>query len=88
MQDLPSPDPEDMVVVMREVWEACKRHRVPVGMAPNIEVSLIVNPQDAAELVEDPGLGDLAWRAFLAAGRVIARPVFARRMRLRRPAGG
>ena len=83
MEHLPSPDPADMEVAMRAVWDACRRHLVPVGMAPNIRVSLVVNPEDAAELVESPGPADLAWRAALAVGRVAARPLFARRMRTR-----
>jgi len=83
MEHLPSPDPAEMEVVMRAVWEACRRHLVPVGMAPNVEVSLVVNPEDAADLVERPGAADLAWRAALAVGRVAARPMFARRMRPR-----
>ena len=29
---------------------SCRRHSVPIGLAPNIEVSLIVNPDDAAFL--------------------------------------
>jgi uncharacterized radical SAM superfamily protein len=84
MQDLPSPDPGEMAVVFREVWEACLRHKVPVGLAPNIEVSLIIQPDEARELVEDPSLADLAWRATLAIAKVATKPVFARRMR-RRP---
>ena len=84
MESLPPPDPDAMVIVMREVWNACRRHLVPVGMAPNVEVSLVVNPEDAAELVEDPGVADFAWRAALALGRVAAKPIFARRMRPRR----
>jgi hypothetical protein len=84
MERMPPPEPDDMVVAMRAVWEACRRHLVPVGMAPNVEVSLVVNPEDAAELVERPGAADFAWRAALALGRVAAKPVFARRMRPRR----
>ena len=81
METLPPPDPEEMVVAMRAVWEACKRHLVPVGLAPNVRVSLVVNPEDAAELVLSPGASDLAWRAALSVGRVAARPIFAWRMR-------
>jgi uncharacterized radical SAM superfamily protein len=84
MESLPPPDPDEMVVVMREVWEACRRHLVPVGMAPNVEVSLVVNPEDAADLVESPGVAEFAWRAALAVGRVAAKPIFARRMKPRR----
>ena len=85
MESMASPDAAQMEIVMRAVWEACRRHRVPVGMAPNVEVSLIVNPDDAAELIEHPGLGDLAWRATLATLRVVAKPIFRRRMRARAP---
>jgi hypothetical protein len=81
MESLPSPEPDDMVVVMRAVWDACKRHLVPVGLAPNVRVSLVVNPEDAAELVENPGASDYAWRAALSLGRVATRPLFAWRMR-------
>ena len=57
--------------------------RVPVGLAPNIEVSLVLTPDDGADLDESPGLGDRVWRAALAVGRVAARPGFGRRMRAR-----
>jgi hypothetical protein len=71
-----------MVEVMRHVYLACRRERIPIGLAPNIEVSLIVNPEDARELVPD----DLAtwwYQRKLALARWIARPIFRRRMRAR-----
>ena len=83
MQHLPSPDPAEMEVVFREVWNACRRHLVPVGLAPGIDVSLIVQPDECGELVDDGGVADAAWRAALAVGRVVAKPVFAKRMRKR-----
>jgi len=56
-------------------YDACRRHRVPIGLAPNIEVSLVVNPDDAAFLA--PRTMDFfayeAWRRML---RIAARPVF------------
>ena len=33
MEDFPSPDPDDMRVVMRHMWESCRRARIPVGAA-------------------------------------------------------
>ena len=51
MENVPSPAYEDMVDVMRHMYVACRRHRIPIGVAPNIEVSLIVNPDDAQYLV-------------------------------------
>lgn len=84
MHDLPPPDPAQMETVFREVWNACRRHLVPVGLAPGIQVSLIVQPDECGDLVDDGGVADAAWRAALALGRVVAKPVFARRMRPRR----
>ena len=50
MADWPSPDYDDMRLVMAAMYDACRRHRIPIGLAPNIEVSLVVNPDDAALL--------------------------------------
>jgi len=82
MEDWPPPDYDDMREVLAAVYDACRRHRVPIGLAPNIEVSLVVNPDDAALLAPMTAstLGYEAWRRLL---RVAARPVFARRMRPR-----
>jgi hypothetical protein len=83
MEDWPPPDFDDMRRVMSAVYDACRRHHVPIGLAPNIEVSLVVNPDDAALLApRTPAmLFYEAWRRVL---RVAARPVFARRMQARR----
>jgi hypothetical protein len=83
MEDWPPPDFNDMRRVLAAVYDACRRHRVPIGLAPNIEVSLVVNPDDAALLAERTAsmLGYEIWRRAL---RVAARPVFARRMRARK----
>jgi len=51
MEHYPSPEYDDMRTVMAHMWEACRRHGIPIGVAPNIEVSLIVNPDDARDLV-------------------------------------
>jgi hypothetical protein len=82
MEDWPSPSFEDMRGVMQHVYDACRRHWLPIGAAPNIEVSLVVNPDDAALLAErTPGF--YAYEAFRRAVRVAARPIFRRRMRAR-----
>ncbi|HJZ78320.1 MAG TPA: hypothetical protein VKE51_41615, partial [Vicinamibacterales bacterium] len=59
-----------------------RRHRVPIGLAPNIEVSLVVNPDDAAMLAPF-GARTLAYELWRRALRLAARPVFARRLRAR-----
>jgi hypothetical protein len=51
MEHYPSPNYEDMIQVMRHMYRACRKHKIPIGAAPNIEVSLIVNPDDAQYLV-------------------------------------
>ena len=87
MEDWPPPAFDDMRVVMRHVYDACRRHWLPIGAAPNIEVSLVVNPDDAALLAERTA-GFYAYEAFRRAVRLAARPVFRRRMRPRRLSHG
>lgn len=83
MEDWPPPDFDDMRTIFAGVYDACRRHRVPIGLAPNIEVSLVVNPDDAALLAPvSPGM--LAYEAWRRALRFAARPVFSRRMQARR----
>jgi hypothetical protein len=80
MERYPSPRYEDMRTVMEYMWDACRRHHIPIGAAPNIEVSLIVNPDDARYLPPR----DLKWRLYemeLAAARLVAKPIFARELR-------
>jgi hypothetical protein len=80
MEDWPPPSYEDMRRVMAHMYDACRRHWLPIGAAPNIEVSLVVNPDDAAMLAE-PGAGYYAYEAFRRLVKVAARPVFRHRMR-------
>lgn len=83
LADWPPPDYDDMRRVLAAVYDACRRHRVPIGLAPNIEVSLVVNPDDAA-LLAPRTAGMFAYEAWRRALRLAARPVFARRMHARR----
>lgn len=84
MEDWPPPAYDDMRRVLAAVYDACRRHRVPIGLAPNIEVSLVVNPDDAA-LLAPRTAAMFAYEAWRRVARLAARPVFARRMR---PRGG
>jgi hypothetical protein len=80
MEDEPPPRYEDMRRVMKHVWERCRDRRVPIGLAPNIEVSLVVQPTDAAYLA-DGTLADRWYMWKLGLLRRLAAPVFRRRMR-------
>jgi hypothetical protein len=86
MADWPAPEVDEMRVVMAAMYEACRRHRIPIGLAPNIEVSLVVSPDDAALLApRTPGFYAYeVWRRML---RLAARPEFGRRMRARTRSG-
>jgi hypothetical protein len=51
MEDHPAPDYEEMVQIMRYMYDRCMKKGIPIGVAPNIEVSLIVQPDDGRYLV-------------------------------------
>jgi hypothetical protein len=82
MEDWPSPRPEDMLTVMRAMYDACRRHRMPIGVAPNIEVSLVVSPDDAA-LLAPRTAAFYRYELWRRAMRMAARPAFAQRLRAR-----
>lgn len=82
MADCPPPDPAAMRAVMLAMYDACRRHRIPIGLAPNIEVSLVVNPDDAA-LLAPQNAAFFAYEGWRRALRLGARPLFWRRMRPR-----
>jgi hypothetical protein len=82
LEDWPSPGYEEMRRVMAHAYDACRRRWIPIGAAPNIETSLVVNPDDAAMLAErTPGF--YCYEAFRAVARVVARPVFRHRLQPR-----
>lgn len=82
MEDWPSPKAEDMRLVMRAMYDACRRHRMPIGVAPNIEVSLVVSPDDAS-LLAPRTAGFYTYELWRRAMRLAARPAFAQRLRAR-----
>lgn len=83
MEDWPPPSYEDMRRVMFHLYETCRRRWLPIGVAPNIEVSLVVNPDDAA-LLAPKGAGYYVYEAWRRSLKAVASPVFRSRMR-RRP---
>ena len=65
---------------MAHVYEACRRNWIPIGAAPNIEVSIVVNPDDTALLApRTPGF--YVFEAYRRLARTVAKPLFSRRMR-------
>lgn len=72
----------DMRRVMAAMYDACRRHRLPIGIAPNVEVSLVVTADDAA-LLAPRSAGFYAYEGWRRGLRLAARPVFASRQRAR-----
>jgi hypothetical protein len=82
MESWPPPKYDEMVAVMRHVYDACRRNWIPIGAAPNIEVSIVVNPDDAAMLAPRDA-AFWAYEAFRRTAKVVAAPLFAWRRRPR-----
>jgi hypothetical protein len=81
MQDVPAPNPDAMRGVFRHVAEACRSAGLPIGIAPNVEVSLVVQPDDALELLDPWDPRTWMYRAKLHALQAAAGPILARAMR-------
>ena len=80
MERHPPPRYEEMRAVYAHVYEACRKNGIPIGAAPNIEVSLIVQPDDTRYLAPSKP-ATWAYEAFLRVARAAARPLFASKMR-------
>lgn len=80
MENWPSPKYEEMAVVFRHVYESCMKNGIPIGLAPNIEVSLVVQPTDAEYLVEHNWLY-YAYKTKLALMRAAAQLIFQRELK-------
>jgi sodium-dependent dicarboxylate transporter 2/3/5 len=79
MEDVPPPDPEAMREVFAYLHESVRRAGLPVGVLP-IEVSLVVQPEEASALVE-PTFADHAYAAKNWVLRQAAKPYVAWKMR-------
>jgi hypothetical protein len=45
-EDRPPPDTESLIPVFARLYDACMEKSLPVGIAPNIEVSIILKPEE------------------------------------------
>lgn len=54
MQDASPPKTEDMIPVFRRMYEACMEHGLPIGVAPNVKVSLVLLPEEGRYFLDDP----------------------------------
>jgi solute carrier family 13 (sodium-dependent dicarboxylate transporter), member 2/3/5 len=72
LEDVPPPEPEEMKEVFAHLYESCRRNGIPIGILP-IEVSLVVQPEEAAELVS-PSMASRLYDWKLSAMRQVAKP--------------
>ena len=82
MENVPPPEPEAMKEVFAHLHESCRRAGLPVGILP-IEVSLVVQPEETADLVA-PNLASEIYALKNRAMRQLAKPYVAWK---RRPRG-
>ena len=54
LEDEPPPRPEELVPVFRRLYEACMERGLPIGVAPNIHVSLVLLPEECRWFLDDP----------------------------------
>jgi hypothetical protein len=80
MEEYPPPNPSDMIHVFRHVYETCRIHNLPVGIAPNINTSLSLQPEDTFYLAPG-GVADRMYQSWVGALKHIMRPYFSRRMK-------
>lgn len=51
---VPPPSTEEMIPVFARLYEACMERGLPIGVAPNIHVSLVMLPEEGRYLVDRP----------------------------------
>lgn len=80
MEDFPSPRYEEMVLVFRRMYEALIRNSIPIGIAPNIHVSLVVQPTEGKYFIERKNPGYYRYQLMLSLLKLVFRPMFRLRM--------
>jgi hypothetical protein len=80
MQDFPPPSAQGMLQVFRHVYQACRVHNLPIGLAPNIHLSVLPPPEDTIYLASDSQDGR-TYQNWILSMRQVMRPYFYRRMR-------
>ena len=80
MQDFAPPGAADMLRVFRHVYEACRAHNLPIGLAPNFHLSVLPLPEDTIYLAADSQDGR-TYQNWILSMQEVMRPYFRSRMR-------
>jgi len=82
--ELDPPATEDMVPVFRRLYEACMEHNLPIGLAPNIHVSLVMLPEECAGLSPLAGSASFKFKNFkLGVKKTVFQHLFLGRLKKR-----
>lgn len=80
MEDYPSPKFEDMAKIFRRMYESLIKNNIPIGIAPNIHVSLVVQPTEGKYFIEQKNWGYYKYQMKLSLLKTIYRPLFRLKM--------
>ncbi len=83
-ESLAPPDFNSMLAVFRHVYQTCRTHNLPIGIAPNIRLSALPHPEDTLYFESDPQVGQ-AYQRWIFTMQQVMRPYFVRRMRRQIP---
>jgi radical SAM family protein len=86
MEETPPPRTEDLVPIFRRLYEACMERGLPIGVAPNIHVSLVLLPEECRWFLDSRHRywrKEMKLRAMSAAFRL----QYGRKLRSIRPVG-
>ena len=54
LEEAPAPKTEDLVPVFKRLYEACMEKDLPIGVAPNVHVSLVLLPEECRYFLDNP----------------------------------
>ena len=81
-EHLPPPRTDDMVPVFRRLYEKCMEHGLPIGVAPDIHVSLVLLPEECRSLSDKSyPMGEMKLKLLGAVARGVLRRRFLARER-------
>ncbi len=78
--DKPSPEPEPLKEVFAHMYEACMKHGIPVGLAPNLKISIVIQPDEGRYFLENRNKYKLT-ELKLAAMKVAVKTMFNQRVK-------
>ena len=80
MEDYPSPKYEDMAKIFRRMYESLIKNNIPIGIAPNIHVSLVIQPTEGKYFIEQKNLSYYKYQLKLSLLKMVYRPLFRLKM--------